>query len=314
MTAAEALEHVRRTAPGKETLSVLYIVDSARKLVEDIRLSSLVLADPATRVVDIPDRPLVSIQATADREEVVREFEKYDRFVLPVVDGDGHMLGIITADDVLDVATAEATEDIQKIGGMQTLEAPYLQASVWQMIHKRGVWLTVLFLGEMLTTSAISYFEHHLAKAVVLAMFIPLIISSGGNTGSQAATLIVRSLALAEVSLGDWLRVFRKEIASGLVLGAWLGFIGFARVVLWENLGLFDYGPHYMLIALTVWITLACVVTVGTLAGSMFPILLRRFGLDPATSSAPFVATLVDVTGLVIYFSIAAFILHGTLL
>ena len=314
MTAREALEHVRTTGSGKETLNILYILDGTGKLLKELRLGSLVLADPDVRVGAIDDRPLVSVPATTDREKVLRAFEKYDRTALPVVDRDGNMLGIITADDMLDVAEREASEDIQKIGGMEALDAPYLDVSYRQMVWKRGGWLSALFLGEMLTATAMTHFEGEIAKAVVLAMFVPLIISSGGNSGSQAATLIVRSLALAELRLRDWWRVFGRELRSGVTLGAWLGLIGFLRIWSWQHLGLYDYGEHYLLVALTVWISLIGVVTFGSLSGSMLPFLLRRLGLDPATSSAPFVATLVDVTGLVIYFTVALVILRGTLL
>lgn len=314
MTAREALDSVRRTGRGKETLNILYVVDDDGKLIEEVRLGALVLADPNAKVAGVDDRPLVAIPATADREEAVRLFRKYDRAALPVTDRDGHMLGIITADDVLDVAEREATEDIQKIGGMEALDAPYLEVGFVRMAWKRGGWLSALFLGEMLTATAMAHFEQELARAVVLAMFVPLIISSGGNSGSQAATLIVRSLALAELSLGDWWRVFLRELRSGLTLGMWLGMIGFARIWLWQHLGLYDYGPHYLLVGVTVWLSLIGVVLFGSLAGSMLPFILRRIGFDPATSSAPFVATLVDVTGLVIYFSVAALILSGTLL
>jgi magnesium transporter len=314
MTAREALEHVRRTGRGKETLNILYVVGDDGKLLEEVRLGTLVLADPDAKVADIEHRPLVAVPATADREEVLRAFKKYDRVALPVVDRDGHMLGIITADDVLDVAEREATEDIQKIGGMEALDAPYLDVGYGQMVWKRGGWLSALFLGEMLTATAMTHFEQEIARAVVLALFVPLIISSGGNSGSQAATLVVRSLALAELRLPDWWRVFFRELRSGVTLGAWLGLIGFVRIALWQHLGWADYGPHYLLVALTVWLSLVGVVTFGSLAGSMLPFILRRLGFDPATSSAPFVATLVDVTGLVIYFSVAALILAGTLL
>jgi magnesium transporter len=314
MTAREALEHVRTTGRGKETLNILYILDSDGKLLKELRLGSLVLADPDVRVGAIEDRPLVSVPATTDREKVLGAFEKYDRSALPVVDRDGNMLGIITADDMLDVAEREASEDIQKIGGMEALDAPYLDVSYRQMVWKRGCWLSALFLGEMLTATAMTHFEGEIAKAVVLAMFVPLIISSGGNSGSQAATLIVRSLALTELRLRDWWRVFGRELRSGVTLGAWLGLIGFLRIWSWQHLGLYDYGAHYLLVGVTVWISLIGVVTFGSLSGSMLPFLLRRLGLDPATSSAPFVATLVDVTGLVIYFTVALVILRGTLL
>ena len=314
MTAAEALEHIRKMGRGMETINVVYIVDGAGKLVEDVRLASLVLADPQTRVTDIEDPPLVALRATDDREEVAKAFERYDRLALPVTDAQGHMLGIITVDDVLDVAEQEATEDIQKLGGMEALDAPYLDVGVWPMIRKRAGWLAILFVGEMLTATAMAFFEGEIAHAVVLALFVPLIISSGGNSGSQATSLIIRSLALRELRLRDWFRVFRREIVSGLCLGTMLGAIGFVRIVVWEKIHFTDYGAHYLLIAFTVWAALIGVVTFGTTAGSMLPFLLRRLGFDPATSSAPFVATLVDVTGLVIYFTVALAILKGTLL
>jgi len=314
MSAAEALDYIRKTGPGKETVNVVYIVDQRGRLVEDIRLSSLVLSEPSAKVTDIDDPPLVKLYATDDREEVLKAFEKYDRLALPVTDADGHMLGIITVDDILDVAEQEATEDIQKLGGMEALDAPYLQVNVLAMIKKRAGWLSALFLGEMLTATAMSFFEKEIARAVVLALFVPLIISSGGNSGSQATSLIIRSLALRELRLRDWFRVFRREILSGLALGSLLGFIGFIRIVLWEKLGITEYGSHYMLVAFTVWASLVGVVMFGTLAGSMLPFVLRRLGFDPATASAPFVATLVDVTGLCIYFTVALLILKGTLL
>jgi len=314
MTAGQALEHIRKTGRGKETVNVVYIVDAKGRLVEDIRLSSLVLADPETKVLDIQDPPMVKILATDDREEVLKAFERYDRLALPVTDADGHMLGIITVDDILDVAEQEATEDIQKLGGQQALDAPYLNVGVWSMVRKRAGWLSALFLGEMLTATAMSYFEGEIARAVVLALFVPLIISSGGNSGSQATSLVIRSLALRELRLRDWFHVFRRELISGLCLGALLGAIGFIRIVLWEKVHFTDYGTHYMLVAFTVWAALLGVVTFGTLAGSMLPFILRRLGFDPATASAPFVATLVDVTGLVIYFTVALLILRGTLL
>jgi magnesium transporter len=314
MTAGEAIEHIRRTGRGKETVDVVYIVDERGVLVEDIRLASLVLAEPVTRVLDIDDPPLVKVQANDDREEVLKAFEKYDRLALPVTDTDGHMLGIITVDDVLDVAEQEATEDIQKLGGQSALDAPYLQVGVGAMIAKRAGWLSALFLGEMLTATAMSFFEAEIAHAVVLALFVPLIISSGGNSGSQATSLIIRSLALRELRLRDWFRVFRREVLSGLALGTMLGAIGFVRIVAWERLGFTEYGVHYMLVAFTVWAALIGVVTFGTIAGSMLPFVLRRLGFDPATSSAPFVATLVDVSGLCIYFTVALMLLKGTLL
>jgi magnesium transporter len=314
MTAGEALEHIRKVGRKSETLNVVYILDASGKLLEDIRLGSLVMADPQTKVTDIADPALVSLHATDDRETALGLFEKYDRVALPVTDAQGNMLGIVTVDDMLDVAQSEATEDIQKLGGSEALDAPYTQVSLWSMIRKRGGWLSALFLGEMLTATAMSFFEGEIAKAVVLALFVPLVISSGGNSGSQAASLIIRALALRELKLRDWFRVFGRELISGLALGFMLGVIGFFRIVLWQYLHLTNYGEHYLLLAFTVWASLIGVVMFGTLAGSMLPFILRRLGFDPAASSAPFVATLVDVTGLCIYFSVALVILHGTLL
>jgi magnesium transporter len=295
-------------------LNVVYILDGAGKLLEDIRLGSLVLADPQTKVTDIADPALVSLHAMDDRERALQFFEKYDRIALPVTDEQGNMLGMVTVDDMLDVAQSEATEDIQKIGGSEALDAPYTQVGTWAMIRKRGGWLSALFLGEMLTATAMSFFEGEIAKAVVLALFVPLVISSGGNSGSQAASLIIRALALRELKLRDWFRVCGRELVSGLALGFMLGVIGFFRIVLWQHLHLTNYGEHYLLLASTVWASLIGVVMFGTLAGSMLPFIMRSLGFDPAASSAPFVATLVDVTGLCIYFSVALLILHGTLL
>jgi len=314
VTAQEALDQIRRTGRGKETLNIVYIVDQNGKLLDDLRLGSLVLADPQRRVSEIQDAPLVSIPATANREDVLKTFRKYDRVALPVTDSRGHMLGIITADDVLDVAEQEATEDIQRIGGMEALEGPYLDVRFWSMVKKRGGWLAALFVGESLTGTAMGYFQAEIERAVVLALFLPLIISSGGNSGSQATSLIVRSMALKEVRTADWARVFLKEMLSGLALGSFLGVIGFLRVILWQHLGWKNYGEHYLLVALTVWLALIGVVTRGSVSGSMLPFILRQLGFDPAVCSAPFVATLVDVTGLCIYFLVALVILKGTLL
>ena len=314
MTAGGAIEHIRKVGEKSETLNVIYILDSTGKLLEDIRLGSLVMADPQSKVTDIADPALVSLRAADDRESALALFEKYDRVALPVTDAQGNMLGIVTVDDMLDVAQSEATEDIQKLGGSEALDAPYMEVGLWEMIRKRGGWLSALFLGEMLTATAMSFFEGEIAKAVVLALFVPLIISSGGNSGSQAASLIIRALALREVKLRDWFRVFGRELIAGLALGFMLGVIGFFRIVLWQHLHLTNYGQHYLLLAFTVWASLIGVVMFGTFAGSMLPFVMRRLGFDPAASSAPFVATLVDVTGLCIYFSVALLILHGTLL
>jgi magnesium transporter len=321
MTAAEALDYIRRTGRDKETVNVVYVLDRAGTLTEDLSLGSLVMAEPECKVSEIPSPPLISIKASTDREEVLRTFEKYDTIALPVTDNEGHMLGIITVDDILDVARREATEDIQKIGGMEALDAPYPQVGLAKMVRKRGGWLSILFLGEMLTATAMGYFQEEIAHAVVLALFVPLIISSGGNSGSQASTLIVRSLALGELKLRQWLYVLGRELLTSFTLGTWLGFIGFVRIVLWQWVGWIDYnkvgghlsayGDHlYLLVAVTVWLSLVGVVMFGSVTGSMLPFLLRRLGFDPATSSAPFVATLVDVTGLLIYFTIALVILR----
>jgi len=297
-----------------ETLYYLYVLDAEQRLQGVISFRDLFAAPGEALVADVMRRDPITVREETDQEEVARVIETNDLLAVPVVDEAGHVKGIVTVDDIVDVIREEATEDIHKLGGMEALGAPYLAVTFATMIKKRGVWLSVLFLGEMLTASAMAYFEHEIAKAVILAMFVPLIISSGGNSGSQAATLIIRAMVLAELRLRDWWRVIRRELLSGLTLGAWLGLIGFLRVVLWHELGLINYGDHFVLVALTVWLSLIGVVCFGTLAGSMLPFILRALGFDPATSSAPFVATLVDVTGLVIYFSIAAVVLRGTML
>lgn len=314
MTAAEALAHIRQVGRKKETLNVVYIVDRDGRLVEDVTLGNLVLADPDAKVLDIVEPGFVDLRDTTPQGKVLEAFKKYDRVALPVTDISGHMLGIITVDDVMDVAEDEMTEDMQKIGGMDALDAAYSQTGLWQMVRKRGVWLAVLFVGELFTASAMAHYEQELARALVLTLFIPLIISSGGNSGSQAASLLIRALALKDVSLSDWWRVMRRELASGVALGTVLGILGFVRVTLWQWAGVVNYGEHSFLIALAIGLSLVGVVTFGTLVGALLPFLLQRLGLDPATSSAPFVATLVDVTGLVIYFQVAALVLRGTLL
>jgi magnesium transporter len=403
MTAQQALDFVRSTGRGKETLNILYVVENG-KLISEVRLGTLVMASPDAMVRDIKDRQVVSVPATATRQELVESFEKYDRPALPVTDSQGNMLGILTADDVLDVAEEVATEEIQKMGGTEVLDAPYLSVGFWPMVRKRGGWLAVLFLGEMLTATAMGFFESEIEKAAVVALFVPLIISSGGNSGSQGTSLIIRSLAIKEIKLSDWWRVFGRELRTGLALGLFLGVIGFLRIGAWQGLsqvpvvgGFFRthsseaiatipegmkvaknevripqvleipaiklpagtvlakgqlvpeeipndafepvatsalgnkeskdyfahagqgatpsaYGQYWMLIGLTVLISLIGVVTWGSLAGSMLPFVLRRLGFDPATSSAPFVATLVDVTGLIIYFLVAKVVLTGTVM
>jgi len=258
-------------------------------------------------------RPL-TVTVGVDREDVARLISKYNLLSVPVVDEADHVIGIVTVDDVIDAIVREQTEDVQKFGGMEALDHPYLEIGFWAMIRKRAGWLTALFLGEMLTATAMGHFEAEIAKAVVLALFVPLIISSGGNSGSQATSLIIRALALRELTLADWWRIGLRELPSGLTLGAILGAVGVIRIVIWQQFGWYNYGTHWPLVAMTVGLALVGVVTFGSLAGSMLPFLLKRLGFDPASASAPFVATLVDVTGLVIYFSVAALILGGTLL
>jgi len=309
-TAVEALDYVRKHGQGRETLNVLYVVDEKGRLLDDVRLASLVLAKPDTRVADIHDRQLISIPATADREEIITFFEKYDRVALPVTDSQGVLLGIITVDDVLDVAEEEATEDIQRMGGMEALEAPYLDIGIAGMLRKRIGWLTVLFFGQMFTATAMAHYQDAITQAVFLSAFVPLIISSGGNSGSQATSLIIRALAVRDVSLSDWWRVALRESVSGIALGLFLGVLGTLRIVLWP--GREDiYGPHFGWVGVAVGLSVVGVVMFGTMCGSMLPFLLRRLGLDPAAASAPFVATLVDVTGVVIYFTVASAILAG---
>src|SRR5208337_2655556 len=286
-TLRHVLDHVRAHGRDSETLNVIYVVNG--------------------------DNRFVSLNATDEKKEAVKVFRQYDRTVLPVIDSHGRLVGIVTLDDVLDVAEEEATREIQKFGGLEALDEPYMSTPLLEMIRKRATWLVILFVGEMLTATAMGYFEHEISRAVVLALFVPLIISSGGNSGSQAATLIIRALALGEVKLRDWWRVMRREVLSGLLLGFILGTIGFLRIALWSAFSSL-YGKHWMLVGLTVSCSLLGIVLWGTITGSMLPFILKRLGMDPATSSAPFVATLVDVTGLIIYFSVALVILHGTLL
>lgn len=312
-TIARALDHIRRYGRDAETVNVIYVIDEGGRLIDDLRIRQFLFADQGQTVESLMDRKVVALAAADDREEAVRLMQHYDLIALPVIDSRGILVGIVTADDVADVAEEEVTEDIQKMGGMEALDAPYLEIRMPAMMRKRGGWLSVLFVSEMLTATALAYFEREIEKAVVLALFIPLIISSGGNSGSQACSLIIRAMALGEVGLRQWWRVLRRELASGLMLGTLLGAIALMRIVLWPTRQTL-YGEHYVLVALTVAASVIGVVTFGTIAGSMLPFILRRLGFDPAAASAPFVATLVDVTGLVIYFSCAAVILRGTLL
>ena len=312
-TIDQMMKHIRKVGIESETINVIYVIDPKGHLLDDIKLRQIVMADPDKRVEDLMNHSFTSLLATDDQEVAVAAFRKYDRTALPVTDSQGVLLGIVTLDDALEVAEEEATEDIQKLGGMEALDMPYMNVGLGEMIRKRAGWLVILFLGEMMTSTAMSYFEFTISKAVVLALFIPLIISSGGNSGSQAASLVIRALALGEITMKDWWAVVRRELLTGLALGFILGGIGFARVAI-SSLFTTMYGPHEYWVATTIAVTLVGVVTWGTLVGSMLPIILRRFGLDPAVSSAPFVATLVDVVGIVIYFSIAVLLLTGRVL
>ena len=318
-TVQQVLDYVREHGRDSETLNFVYVVDDRGKLIDDVRMREFLLRPLTAKVTDIRDQTFGALNVTDSQQDALNVFRKYDRAALPVVDSNGVLVGIVTADDMLDVAEEEATEDIQKFGGMEALEEPYMRIPLWRMVRKRAGWLIILFLGEMLTATAMANYQEELAKALVLALFLPLIVSSGGNSGSQASTLMIRAMALGEVTLRDWWRVMGREIQAGLALGAILGAIGVLRVGAWAIIGeqylhRQPYGAHWPLVAITVGIALVGVVLWGTLSGSMLPFLLRRIGADPATSSAPFVATLVDVTGLIIYFSIALVIMRGVML
>ena len=307
----ETLNHIRENGKDSETLNIIYVIDHKGKLIDDLRIRDIILAPLDKKVIDLMDENFVALNVYDDQERAVGVFKKYDRIALPVVDSFGVLIGIVTIDDVFDVAEEEATEDIHKLAGMEALGEPYLTISFLQMVKKRAGWLVLLFIGEMLTATAMGFFEKEINRAVVLALFIPLIISSGGNSGSQASTLVIRAMALGEVKLKDWWRVMRREIMSGLSLGIVLGIVGFLRISVWSAFSDI-YGPHWILIAATVLFSLIGVVLWGTLSGSMLPFVLKKLGADPATSSAPFVATIVDVTGIVIYFIVAITILSGS--
>ena len=313
MTVDEAIAYLRRQSAQLETLYYAYAVDSDQRLLGVVSFRDLFTADREKRVRDVMRTQFVSVTDEMDQEEVARLFAQHHLLAIPVLDAQQRMQGIVTVDDIVHIVEREAGEDIQKIGGSEALDEPYLRIGFVKMMKKRGGWLAALFLGEMLTATAMGFFEKEIAKAVVLALFIPLIISSGGNSGSQATTLVIRAMALGEVGLGQWWRVVRRELGAGIALGTLLGTIGMTRILLWQAVAR-PYGEHYMLVALTVAFSLLGVVTFGTVAGSMLPFILRRVGVDPASASAPFVATLVDVTGLVIYFTIASAIMRGTLL
>ncbi|MFZ5497134.1 MAG: magnesium transporter [Verrucomicrobiota bacterium] len=312
-TVREALDYIRLHGVDRETLSIVYVTDQSGRLLDDVRVRRFLLAEPDTRVAALMDGNFATLSPEDDREKALQVFRRHDRNALPVTGPGNELIGIVTADDMLDVAAEEATEDIQKLGGSEALDEPYTTIALSKMVKKRAGWLVVLFLGEMLTATAMSYFEDEIAKAVVLALFVPLIVSSGGNAGSQAATLVIRAMALGEVTVGRWWLVMRRELVVGFLLGLGLGVIGFLRIVLWAQFSGI-YGEHYLLVAATVGLALVGIVLWGSLMGSMLPLVLKRLGFDPATSSAPFVATLVDVTGLVVYFSVAWFVLRGTLL
>ncbi len=314
MNIGEASEYVRSRFKDTEALNVIYVVESNGKLLDDIQVRRLVLNPPEMRIADLMDGDFVSLNISDTKSTAVEKFMEYDRVVIPVVDDENYLLGVVTVDDIMDVAERQETKGIQKFGGVEELDFPYVKTSFFRLTEKRATWLVILFIGEMLTATAMGFFEDEIATAVVLALFVPLVISSGGNSGSQAATLIIRALSLKEITLKDWWFVMKREIFSGLVLGFILGLIGFLRISIWQHLDWYDYGEFWYLIAFIIFLSLIGIVLWGTLTGSMIPIVLKKLRLDPATSSAPFVATLVDVTGLIIYFSIAALVLRGTLL
>ncbi|NIJ69214.1 magnesium transporter [Xanthomonas sp. 60] len=315
-TVAQTLQHIRDVERTRETVYAIYVLDPASaQLQQVVTLRRLITGQPGASILDVAQTNApVTVDPLMDQEEVAQLIRRHDLLAIPVVDAQRRLLGIVTVDDVLDALIEESTEDAHKFGGMEALEKPYMQIGFVEMLRKRGGWLSVLFLGEMLTASAMQHYEDELARAVVLTLFIPLIMSSGGNSGSQATSLLIRSLALRELRLRDWWRVALREVPTGMVLGAILGTLAMIRIVIWQLGGLHDYGEHWLLLATTVAAALVGIVTFGSLSGSMLPFALKRLGFDPASASAPFVATLVDVTGLVIYFSIAAAILHGTLL
>ena len=318
-TVKEVLETIRRWGTNSETIDVIYVINGRGELIDDIKIRDFILASPEVKVSELMDERFISLKANDDQEIASDVFKKNNRNALPVTDENNILLGIVTIDDVLWVAQEEFTEDMQKMGGTEALDEPYLDTPFFKLIQKRAGWLIVLFFGELLTATALAYFNDEIAKATVLVMFMPLIASSGGNSGSQASTLIIQAMAVGEVSLADWWRVMRREILSGLTLGGILGIIGFFRITLWHELmakGIFKdlYGPHWLLVAFSVGVSLVGVVMWGTITGSMLPLVLKKLGADPAVSSAPFVATLVDVTGLIIYFSVAYLFLNGIML
>ena len=313
-TVGQVLMHIKKVGKKAETLNFVYVVDENNKLIDDLRIGQLLMAEPTTKISELMDAHVLAINTTTSIEEAVDIFDKYDRSALPIITESGVLVGIVTFDDILDRVQEQTTEDIHKFGGTEGLGMSYTQTSLLELVKKRAGWLVILFFGEMLTASAMGFFEGEIEKAVVLALFVPLIISSGGNSGSQAASLIIRAMALKELKLKDWWYVMKKELFSGLILGTILGSIGFIRILAWQKAGIYDYGEFWLFVALSVSVSLVFIVLWGTLSGSLIPFVLRAVKLDPATASAPFVATLVDVTGIIIYFSIAAFFLAGKLL
>lgn len=313
-TVSRVLGHIRRYGKNTETIDVVYVIDKDGALLDDLRIKEILIADPEAQVGDLTDVRLIKLHVNDNQEEAINLFKMNNRVALPVVDDHDILLGIVTIDDILWLARQEHTEDMQKIGGTEALDEPYLDMPLLKLVKKRAGWLVVLFLSELLTTTAMQHFEVELEKAIVLSLFIPLIMSSGGNSGSQASTLIIQAMALGEITIAEWWRVMWREIISGLLLGLILGSIGLLRIALWQNFHLYDYGAHWILIGWTIFFTLLGIVLWGSLIGAMMPIVLKRLKLDPAASSAPFVATLVDVTGIVIYFSVAMLILKGVLM
>lgn len=313
-TVRKVLDHIKIYGEKAETLNFVYVVDENNKLIDDLRIGQLLMTDDDAMISTLMDYSFVSITSTEKLEESLKLFEKYEREALPIITEHGSLVGIVTFDDILDKISDRDTEDIQKFGGSEGLDLSYTDTGLFEMVKKRSGWLLILFVGELLTASAMAFYEGELDKAVVISFFVPLVISSGGNSGSQAASLIIRAMALKEVRLKDWWYVMRKEFISGLLLGLILGVVAFMRIFIWQETGLYDYGEYWVWIALTIGVSLVAIVLWGSLSGSLIPFILRRVGLDPATASAPFVATLVDVTGLVIYFTTAALFLTGRIL
>ncbi|MEO6960940.1 MAG: magnesium transporter [Puia sp.] len=313
-TVREVLDMIRTLGQVTDTLNFLFVIDDHGVLIDDINLKEFLIVDPSLSVEKLMDRQFLALSVNDAQTETITIFRQNSRFALPVTNETGVLLGVVTVDDVLRLAEKENTREIQRIGGSEALDEAYTSISFGHLVKKRAGWLVILFLGEMLTATAMGFFEGEISRAIVLTLFIPLIISSGGNSGSQASSIIIRAMALGEIKFRNWFYVMRKEIMSGVVLGSILGSVGFLRIAIWQRFHLHDYGVHWLKVGLTVAFSLLGVVLWGTLAGSMLPILLKKLGADPAASSAPFVATLVDVTGLIIYFSVAVLILKGSLL